>query len=114
MRNELLVLMPAGAGAILGAYALLAPETGVNGTAGAALALFGTLAVCLGAVLGGWLAGGWGTTFRWLTPLGAVLTAVAAWFLMQCIWAVLMAMAFLGTLYLLVRPYPRPVNDEVA
>lgn len=114
MRHELLVLMPALAAAVLGAYAWLAPETGVDGTAGAALALFGTLAVGLGAVLGGWLAGGWGALFRWLTPLGAALTAVAAWFLMQYIWAVLMVIAFLAALYLLFRPDMRHRMGEVA
>lgn len=94
--------LPAFAGAVLGAIAYLAPNgnTGVDGTPGALLALIGAAAVTLGAIfaiapaLRGWLFG----ALNILLLLGALLTAVAAYFLMQYPFAVAMALAFFGVL----------------
>ena len=84
------------AGVVLAAIAFLRPETGVTGTAGALLALVGATATALGSVLlmlgrpRGWLVA--------LSALAAILTALAAWFLMQWALAAVMALAFVGLL----------------
>lgn len=104
-----LVLLPALAGAALGAFAYLSPNTGVDGTAGALLALAGAAAVALGALLAllpavrGWARGLLGV----LIGLGAALTAVAAYFLMQYAFAVAMALAVLGLLLATALPPQR-------
>jgi hypothetical protein len=104
-----LVLLPALVGAVLGAVAYLAPVTGVDGTPGALLALVGAVLVMLGAVVAMVPAvRGWGLgLLNVLTGLGALLTAVAAYFLMQNAFAVAMAMTFLSLLLVLSIPNRR-------
>lgn len=56
--------------------------SGIAGTAGAGLAIFGCLALVFAAVMLARLQpGGWRTLFVVLTLIGAVLTGLAAWFL---------------------------------
>lgn len=94
------IVIPALAGTVLGAIAYLAPNTGVDGTAGALLALIGATAVTLGGLLGMMLSGrGWVTTLLdLLLGAGALLTAAAAYFLMQYLFAAAMALAVAGLL----------------
>lgn len=96
------VLVPALVGTALAANAYFGPfgTTGVEGTLGALLALIGAAAVTLGALLA--MASrprsGWRGLLNILLALGAGLTALAAWFLMQYALAVAMLLAFLGLL----------------
>ena len=56
--------------------------SGVAGTAGAGLSLFGCVALVFGALmLASLRPGGWRTTFVLLMLLGGILTGLAAWFL---------------------------------
>ncbi|MFW6413274.1 MAG: hypothetical protein ACOC0V_03985 [Oceanicaulis sp.] len=83
-------------GAILAAFAYFAPDTGVDGTIGALLALIGAVCVTIGAGLAA-LPKVHGPVLAILTVLiglGAVLTAIAAWFLMRYGFAAVMALAF--------------------
>ena len=95
-----LVLLPALIGVALGAVAYFSAGTGVDGTAGALLALVGAGAIVLGSLLGltpvpgGWVRG----LLDALLGLGALLTAVAAYFLMQPVFAAVMLLALLGLL----------------
>jgi hypothetical protein len=93
-------------GVALAAFALVVEETGVTGTPGAMLALAGAIASLAGAVLLG--VKRLGRTARWivaiLAALAAILTALAAVFLMQNALAVAMAVAFLAILALAIRP----------
>lgn len=107
-----LVLLPALLGAVLGAIAYFVPNTGVDGTPGALLALIGAGAVTLGALLAlmpsinGWVLG----VLNVLLGLGTVLTAAAAYFLMQYAFAFAMAVALLGLiLAVIVHQNRRPV-----
>jgi len=102
----LLVLLPALVGAALGGMAYFQPETGVDGTPGALLALVGAAASAIGAIL---LmlpstSGGIRTLLKLLTGLAALLTAIAAWFLMQYAFAIAMALALLGLAVALALP----------
>lgn len=100
------VFLPALVGTILAGIAYFAPIgiTGVEGTAGALLALVGAAAVALGALLAmapglrGWLRG----LLDALLFVGAALTALAAWFLMQVPVAIAMAVASVGVLLALM------------
>ncbi|MGR3464710.1 outer membrane protein assembly factor BamB family protein [Limimaricola sp.] len=71
------------------------PDSGVAGSTGAALALFGSFAVAVasGLVLFKWMPYWLNVTLKWLVLLGAALTAVAAYFLMQdtAMWAMILA-----------------------
>lgn len=98
--SHVLVIAPALIGAALGAYAYFGPDTGVTGTGGALLALIGAVAVTLAgfAAMASSVHGGFLGFLNVLIGLGAALTAVAAWFLMQYAFAVAMALAFLGLL----------------
>jgi quinoprotein glucose dehydrogenase len=95
-----LVLAPALAGVVLAGIAYFAPgtNTGVDGTPGALLALIGAVAVTLGALLSMTPAvQGLGLRLlNFLLGLGALLTATAAYFLMQYAFAVAMALALIG------------------
>lgn len=107
--SYILVLLPALAGAALGAFAYLGPDTGVDGTAGALLALIGAVAVSLGALIV-MMAEPRGWAFRTLVALmglGAVLTAVAAYFLMQYLFAAAMVLAVLGLILAVAIPTRR-------
>lgn len=107
-----LALLASLIAAALAAWALLVPETGVTGTVGAGLALGGAAAVALGALL--LMAPRLGTGLRrlllLLAALGAVLTAVAGWFLMQ--WGV--AGAMLVALLALILPPVLPGRRTLA
>ena len=84
---------------IAGTAALL-PDTGINGTLGAILALFGSagVAAALGLLLASWVPVKARGVFMWLAGLVAILTALAAWFLMQNILAATMAVTLLTLL----------------
>jgi len=94
----LFALSPAVVGVVLGAIAWFKPETGVDGTPGALLALVGALLVVIGSLLTmtSRLSGRAAWTLKALTGLGAALTAIAAWFLMQYAFAIAMALALFG------------------
>ena len=83
----------AGVG-FVGAAAFL-PDTGINGTPGAFLALFGAVAVT--AALGPLMTVILSPTARGIlcaaAALGAILTALAAWFLMQNVVAATMVIS---------------------
>ncbi len=97
---RVLTLLAAIAGVALAAFAALAPETGVTGTTGAFLALTGSVAVLLAlGILGSARPRGTlGPVLVTLAVIAAVLTGVAAWFLMQFPLAAVMAIAALGLL----------------
>ncbi|MBP1806306.1 hypothetical protein [Rubellimicrobium aerolatum] len=106
----ILAALLALAGAVLGGRAYIAPDSGVDGTLGAGLALAGAVAVTLGALVAAIpeIRGGWRGLLGTLLVLGAALTALAAWFLMKPAFAILMALALLGVVVaLLVRPRRR-------
>jgi hypothetical protein len=105
--GHVLVVVPALVGAVLGAAAYSGTETGVDGTSGALIALAGAIAVAAGGLLAMLvpLSRGWRRTLDVLLGLGALLTAFAAWMLMQDIFALAMALSFMG---LLVAVAPRP------
>ena len=85
----------------LALMALLIEGTGVAGTPGAILAVIGALATLLGTLI--LLLGRPGLFVRrtifGLSLLAAILTALAAWFLMQNILAIVMVVAALGLLF---------------
>lgn len=102
-----LVALSALIGSVLAGIAYFTPNTGVDGTGGALLALAGAVAVTLGALLAmvpavrGWFLG----LLDVLIFLGAALTAAAASFLMQYPFAIAMGVAALGLLLAVaVRP----------
>lgn len=94
----LMAFIPAACGAVLGGIAYWGANTGVDGTAGALLAFVGAVAVAAGSLLALFLAprarllGGLDA----LLLLGALLTALAAWFLMQDAFTVAMVLAAVG------------------
>jgi quinoprotein glucose dehydrogenase len=92
------VTLPALAGAVLAAIAYLTPNTGVDGTVGALLALAGAVAVTLGSLIAmsDAVRGGLRVTLNILLAIGALLTAVAAYFLMQYWCALAMVLAVAG------------------
>lgn len=103
-----LVAAPAALGAILGAFAYFGTETGVDGTAGALLAMIGAIAVAVGALicmapLPRWLR----ITLNVLLVVGSILTGFAAWMLMQPLFAAAMAASVLGLVAALARPRRR-------
>ena len=84
------------AGAALAIWAFLGPSTGVSGTAGALLALLGAVATTpSGMIL---MLGRPRPWLLALAALAAILTALAGWFLMQWVLAIVMAVAFAGLL----------------
>jgi len=95
MRNVyLIVAVLAAVGAALGLWAYLTSTSGVDGTSGALIAFLGALAVALGALVALMDLPRWAQiTLDVLLVLGAVLTAVAAWFLMQTFFTIVMALA---------------------
>jgi quinoprotein glucose dehydrogenase len=109
---HLLAALAAFGGVVLGGYAWMVEGTGVDGTPGALLALVGAVAVWLASLalavpgLRGWLRG----LIRFLAILGAVLTAVAAWFLMQNLFAGAMALAAVA----LLLPAPQSTSGRRA
>jgi hypothetical protein len=85
-------------GVILSLIAYFGPfgNTGVNGTGGAGLALLGSVAVALLVVIVMmWRPSrGWFVTLCILALIAAFLTAIAAYFLMQYVLAIVMALTF--------------------
>jgi len=98
-----------GAGTALAVYTYLAFDTGVAGTLGALLALIGAIAITIGSLVAalanirGWVYG----VLAFLIALGAVLTTLAGYFLMQYGLAAVMALAFIGLLVAVMIPSPR-------
>ena len=90
------------AGVALAGTAALLPETGIDGTLGAFLALAGSVAVttALGLLFVTWVPTKARGVFAGIAALLAVLTALAAWLLMQ---NGLLATMVLSLLALLVR-----------
>ncbi len=103
------VIVLGAIGIALAAYAYISSDTGVAGTTGALLALIGAVAVTAGSFLAafarldGFLFG----TLAFLIALGAVLTALAGYFLMQYVLAIVMALAFAGLLVAVFLPAPQ-------
>ncbi len=102
--------LPALAGAVLAGVAYVMPNTGVDGTLGALLALVGAAAVTLGSLLAmtDAVRGGLLTALDILLAIGAVLTATAAYFLMQYGCAFAMALAFVGLVFAATTSSRRP------
>lgn len=108
-RNLLPAALPAAVGCGFAAYAYLADRTGVTGSAGALLALIGAVAVFIGVILSAFTERR-GTLFgvlAFLIGLGAALTAVAGFFLMQYGLAASMVSAVVGLMFVLLRPATR-------
>ena len=100
MRKSFIPVIGLGpVGTVLAVYAYLSLDTGAAGTFGALLALIGAIAVTVGSLvaaladLRGWVFG----VLAFLIALGAALTALAGYFLMQHGLAAVMA---------LVLPHP--------
>lgn len=105
-RNLLPIAVPAAIGCGFAAYAYFADRTGVTGTGGALLALIGAGAVTLGSVVAGFTQGRGAAfaTLAVLIGLGAALTALAGFFLMQTGLAVAMGLTVVGLGLVLLRP----------
>lgn len=99
-----LTLIAAIVASVALAIAYFRPESGVAGSVGAGLALFGALAVAVASalVLFKWMPYWLNLTLKWLTLLGAALTALAAYFLMQDIAMWSMILATIGAIWNLV------------
>jgi hypothetical protein len=95
-----------GLGLALAAFGL--EGTGVTGTAGAFLAVIGSAATLIGLafLVAGRLSVGWYRVLATLTVLAAGLTALAGWFLMQDALTIAMAVAFVASLAVALRPRP--------
>lgn len=108
--TDALVLAPALLGVAFGFRAWLWPGTGVTGTPGAMFAVVGAVSVALGSMLAA-IPAVRGTAYGLLVALigiGAALTTLAAWFLMQDAVVVAMALAFAGLIVAVMRPGGRP------
>lgn len=97
-RSYALVALPALVGAALGGFAYFAPPSGVTWTSGALLAFLGAVAVLVAAVLAmlPQVRGGGLVLLEILLGVGTVLTALAAYFLMQYLFAIAMVLAALA------------------
>lgn len=104
-RSLIPAALPAAVGCGLAAYAYLADRTGVTGTEGALLALIGAVAVLSGVILSAFTErrGALFGVLAFLIGLGAALTAVAGFFLMQYGLAAVMALAVVGLIFVLLR-----------
>ena len=79
-----LMAVPAAVALILAAIAFVHRDWGISGTPGAALAIAGTAALTVAALLVGRLSPGRLRTFVTVMILvGGLLTLICAWFLMQ-------------------------------
>ena len=100
-------LLPALAGVALAAIALSAPfgNTGVDGTIGAGLALLGSvfIALVIVLVLMRPLPRGWFAALMTLAIIAALLTALAAYFLMQMLLLGAMVVTLLALAFVLSR-----------
>ena len=107
MQKKFIPVIVLGAvGTALAAYAYLSSTTGVTGTPGALLALIGAVAVTSGSLLAAFshLGGAVYGLLVFLIALAAVLTALAAFFLMQYGLAVVLALALVGLLVAVLLP----------
>lgn len=88
------------AGVAFAGIAALLPDTGINGTLGGILALAGSVGVAaaLGLLLVRWVPGKARGVFAGIAGLVAILTALAAWFLMQNALLATMIVALLALL----------------
>ena len=82
-----IILLAGLAGAAIALYLFLTPLSGVTGTIGALIVLAACLAVALGGLL---MMTTGGAVWRWLTVLGILGTALAAFFLHG--WWIMLAM----------------------
>jgi len=114
MRRSFIPIIVLGvAGIAFAAFAYLSSGTGVAGTLGALLALIGAAAVLIGSLvaafarLGGVLFG----LLVLLIAIGAILTALAGYFLMQFGLAAVMSLALIALLVAVLLPAPqrRPI-----
>lgn len=95
----------AAAGITFAALAYFGTASGVDGTTGALLALLGSLAVTVAALVClAELPHGVNITLNVLLLLGAVLTAFAAWMLMQYLFAAAMVLSFLALVAAISMP----------
>jgi quinoprotein glucose dehydrogenase len=100
-----LVAAFAAAGSILAALAYFGTASGVDGTTGALLGLLGALAVTIAALVClAELPRGVTITLDVLLLLGAVLTAFAAWMLMQYLFAAAMVLSLLALVAAISMP----------
>jgi len=99
-KRYIAVSLPALVGLLLAAFAYFAPNTGVTGTGAALLTLLGALGVTLGALLAAAPAvrGGLLGALVSLVAVGALLTALAAFFLMQYGCTIAMVLTFAGVI----------------
>ncbi len=90
-----ITIVPALVGATVALIAFFAPlgNTGVDGTLGAGLAVAGSIAttVLIGVMVARPLSRGWFVTLTILAMIVALLTAIAAFFLMQTLLLIAMA-----------------------
>lgn len=99
-----IMAIPAGLALIVAVVEFFRRSSGISWTTGAGLAIFGSAALLLAALLVGRLrAGGLRTTFTILILIGAVLTALAAWFLeSQLVLIAMLAMLACWLLFILI------------
>jgi len=96
-----LTLITASAASVALLIAYFWSESGVAGSIGAVLALVGASAVAVASalVLFKWMPHWLNFTLKWLVLVGAVLTALAAYFLMQDVAMWLMFLAIIGAIW---------------
>ena len=97
--------LPSIIGLGFAAYAYFMSGTGVTGSGGALLAMIGALAVLLGSLVAPFTARR-GTVFGllvFLIALGAALTGVAGFFLMQFGLALAMALTLIASAFVMFR-----------
>jgi len=104
-----LVIVLGVIGSAIAVYAYLSPDSGVAGTIGALLALVGAAAVTAGSLVAAFanLGRGLFILLAFLMGFGAVLTALAGFFLMQYGLAIVMALAFVSLLFAAFRQTPQ-------
>ncbi|MDO5705272.1 MAG: hypothetical protein Q4G49_09415 [Paracoccus sp. (in: a-proteobacteria)] len=108
-RRGLAVTILGTAGLLLAVLFFTLRGSGVNGTAGAALAILGALTTALGPLLAATLPpGGWRGFVQILTVLAALLSAIAGYFLMQSIYTAVMALATVAAVVLMLTGGNRP------
>ncbi|MBE3639803.1 hypothetical protein ICN82_16495 [Mangrovicoccus sp. HB182678] len=111
------VLICAGglAGAIIAAYAYIAPLTGVTGTPGALLVIVTSVLVLLGGLIVALIASrGIRNLFRVLLCLGILGTAAAAAFLHEWVLIAAMAVALVGLVMDILTPARRAAGTRGA
>ena len=104
-----LVIVLGVIGSAIAVYAFLSPDSGVAGTLGALLALRSAIAVTVGSFVAAFKNLGRGPfiLLAFLIGSGAILTAVAGFFLMQYGLAIVMALVFISLLVATFRHTPQ-------